>query len=121
METIRLLYPDWYVVGTLCFILLSAIVVVCFIVATIKFIQYISAALKSEPNSIFYIENIDGDNLINVDDIEQVYKGWNIENKQYEIIFYLKSGHEIKEEFENREDCNTRFKDIQVILNDFYC
>lgn len=121
METIRLLYPDWYVVGTICFILLLAIIATCVIVATIKFIQYISAALKSEPNAIFYIEDLDGDNLINVDEIEQVNKRWDVKNESYEIVFYLKSGHEIKEEFDNPEDCNTRFKDIKIILNDFYC
>ena len=121
METIRLLYPDWYVIGTICFIILLAIIATCVIVATIKFIQYISVALKSESNAIFYIENLDGDNLINVDEIEQVNKRWSAENKQYEIVFYLKSGHEIKEEFDNPETCNMRFKDIKIILNDFYC
>lgn len=120
METIRLLYPDWCIVGTICFIILSTIVVTCFIVATIKFIQYISAALKSEPNAIFYIEDLDGDNLINTDEIEQINKRWNVENKQYEIVFYLKSGKELIEEFDSPENCNMRFEELKVILNDCY-
>lgn len=93
-----------------------------FIAISIIFIKnYIN--VEPEPKSecpINYFIEVDGNNLIHVDEIEQVTKRWNIETKQYEIIFYLKSGHEIKEEFNNSENCNLRFETIKLILNDSY-
>ena len=103
-------------------LLLCILALVTFIVISIVFIKnYIN--VEPEPESedpIYYFIEVDGDNLIYVDNIEQVSKRWNTETKQYEIIFYLKSGHEIKEEFSDTENCNLRFESIKLMLNGSY-
>lgn len=92
---------------------------IAFIVVSIVLIKdYIN--VKPEWPIYYFIKDLDGNNLIHVDDIEQVTKRWSAENKQYEIVFYLKSGHEIKEAFNNSEACNMRFEDIKLILNNSY-
>ena len=94
-----------------------------FITISIIFIKnYINVEPKSETEYPinYFIEDLDGDNLINIDSIEQVNKRWNAETKHYEIILYLKSNNEIKEEFDDSENCNLRFEDIKHILNDSY-
>lgn len=121
METIKLLYPDWFVTGTLCFLILITIIIICFVFATIKFIQYIDTALEPGIPSILYIKDLDGNNIINVEEIEQITQRYNVNTKQYEIVYYTKSGHELKEEFTNSDDCEERFNDIYTILNDLNC
>lgn len=125
METIKLLYPDWLVLGAVIFLVLCTIAICCFIFVSIKFIQYICAALDSNQKvpSIFYIKDLDGDNIIYADAIEQITQRYNSENKEYEIVYYLKSGHELKETFDNNDSygCRERFEDIYRILNDLNC
>lgn len=121
METVRLLYPDWFITGIIGFLTLITIIVICFIFATIKFIQYIDAALKSDIPSILYIKDLDNNNIINVEEIEQVTQRYNINTKQYEIVYYIKSGHELKEEFTDSCACEERFNHIYNILNDLNC
>lgn len=101
---------------------LCILALITFIAVSIIFIKnYINIEPESESECpIYYFIEVDGDNLIHVDNIEQVTKRWNIETKQYEIIFYLKSGHEIKEEFNDSENCNLRFETIKLMLNDSY-
>ena len=104
-------------------LLLCILALVTFIVISIVFIKnYINVEPESETECPinYFIEDLDGDNLINIDSIEQVNKRWNAETKHYEIILYLKSDNEIKEEFDDSESCNERFKDIKFILNDSY-
>lgn len=95
---------------------------IVFIIVSIYYVAYITKniAIEGSP-TIFYIKTLDGDDIINIDEIEQVTEKWSAENKQYEIVFYLKSGREIKEEFSNSEACNMRFEDIRLILNNSYC
>jgi len=125
METIRLLYPDWLVIGVFAFLVLATIAICCFIFVSIKFVEYLCAALESNQEfpSILYIKDLDGDNIINVAEIEQITQRYNSENKEYEIVYYLKSGHELKETFDynNSGNCRERFDDIYNILNDFNC
>lgn len=111
--------------NTLIIILLSICILalITFITISIIFIKnYINVEPKSETEHPinYFIEDLDGDNLINIDSIEQVNKRWNAETKHYEIILYLKSNNEIKEEFDDSENCNLRFEDIKHILNDSY-
>lgn len=120
METIRLLYPDWLIIGIFAFLVLATIAICCFIFVSIKFVKYLCAALENneEISPILYIKDLDGDNIINVDEIEQIIQRYNSENKEYEIVYYLKSGHELKEIFDdNSSSCNERFEDIYQILN----
>lgn len=119
METVRLLYPDWVVVATICFIIFLVVIACAFIFATIKFIHYTEAISSYEDETIYFIKTIDGDNLINTEEIEQITQRYNNETREYEIIYYLKSGHELKETFENDSsiDCSNRFEDINEILN----
>lgn len=108
--------------NTLVIILLSfwILALITFIAVSIILIKdYINA--KPEWPIYYFIKTLDGDDIINIDEIEQVTERWSAENKQYEIVFYLKSGHEIKEEFSNSEACNMRFEDIRLILNNSYC
>ena len=67
----------------------------------------------------FYIKTVDGDDIINVEEIEQVTQRYNTNEAKFEIIYYLKSNHELKEEFDNGLKCRERFDDIYDILNDF--
>lgn len=102
-------------------LLLCILALITFITISIIFIKnYIGIEPESEYPINYFIEDLDGDNLINIDSIEQVNKRWNAETKHYEIIFYLKSNNEIKEEFDDSENCNLRFEDIKSILNDSY-
>lgn len=123
METIRLLYPDWLVIGAFGFLVLVALIVCCFIFVSVKIVEYINAALYDNEVTIFYVKNLDGDNIINVDEIEQITQRYNNIEKQYEIVYYLKSGHELKETFNDDEgsSCHERFEDIYTILNDLHC
>ena len=102
---------------------LCILALITFITISIIFIKnYINVEPKSETEYPinYFIEDLDGDNLINIDSIEQVNKRWNAETKHYEIILYLKSNNKIKEEFDDSENCNLRFEDIKHILNDSY-
>ena len=104
-------------------LLLCILALVTFIVISIIFIKnYINVEPESETECPinYFIEDLDGDNLINIDSIEQVNKRWNAETKHYEIILYLKSDNEIKEEFNDTENCNLRFETIKLMLNDSY-
>lgn len=123
METIRLLYPDWLVIGVFAFLVLATIAICCFIFVSIKFVEYLCAALESneEIPSILYIKDIDGDNIINIEEIEQITQGYNNNEEEYEIIYHLKSGNILKETFEHPSDCSERFNDIYRILNDLNC
>lgn len=119
METIRLLYPDWIVVATICFIIFLVIIACTFVFATIKFIHYNESILSYEDETLYFIRTIDGDNLINTQEIEQITQRYSRETNQYEIVYYLKSLHTIKETFNDELECCERFKDISKILNDF--
>lgn len=122
METIRFLYPDWFVIGVFAFLVLFTIITCCFIFVGVKIIQYISVALEPSAPSILYIKDFNGDNIINIEEIEQITQGYNPKEEQFEIIYYLKSGHELKEIFDdNRVFCNSRFEDVYKILNDINC
>ena len=104
-------------------LLLCILALITFIAISIIFIKnYIN--VEPEPESEYpinyFIKDLDGDNLINIDSIEQVNKRWNEETKRYEIIFYLKSDNVIKEEFNDSENCTLRFEAIKHILNDSY-
>lgn len=121
METVRLLYPDWIVVAVIAFIILLVFIGIVFFCVSIKYIHYISALENNVDisNTTYFIEDLDGNNLINVEEIEQVTQGYNRETKEYEIIYYLKSLHTVKETFNDGLECCERFKDISRILNDF--
>lgn len=122
METIRFLYPDWLVISVFAFLVLFTIIACCFILVSIKIIQYISVALEPSTPSILYIKDFNGDNIINIKEIEQITHGYNPKEEQYEIIYHLKSGHELKEIFDdNRIFCESRFEDVYKILNDINC
>lgn len=120
METIRLLYPDWLVIGTFGFLVLFAIIICCFIFVSIKIVEYINVTLYPDTPTTLYIKDLDGDNIINLNEIERVTQGYNRKEEQYEIIYHLKSGLELKEIFDgnNPNGCIRRFNDIYNILND---
>ena len=59
--------------------------------------------------------------FINVEEIEQVSQRYSRENSQYEIVYYIKSGHTVIETFNDGIKCCERFEDISRILNDFNC
>lgn len=120
METVRLLYPDWIVIAVIAFLIILGFVAIIYFCVSIKELHYISSSVSNE-NTIYFISDLDGDNLINVEEIEQVSQRYSRENNQYEIVYYLKSLHTIKESFNNEFDCRERFNDIQQILNDFNC
>lgn len=117
METVRLLYPDWIVIATICFIIFLVIMACTFVFATIKFIHYIGAISSYEDETQYFIRTIDGNDLINIEEIEQITQRYNNSLEQYEIAYFIKSGHEIKETFENSLDCRDRFTKIYNILN----
>lgn len=121
MDTIRLLYPDWIVVATVCFIIFLVVIACAFVFATIKFIHYTEAISSYEDETIYFIRTLDGDNLINIEEIEQVTQRYNRETNEYEIIYYLKSLHTAKETFANdcMRECSNRFEEINEILNKF--
>lgn len=123
METVRLLYPDWLIVAVVAFIIILVFVGAIFFCVSTNHIRYIDALVKSSdtPNNIYFIKDIDGDNLINIEEIEQVTQRYNREDDQYEIIYYLKSLHTVKETFDERSQCIERFDYIENILNDFDC
>lgn len=120
METVRLLYPDWLVVAAIAFIIILVFVGIIFFCASIKYIHYISA-LENSVDTTYFIKDLDGDNLINVEEIEQISQGYNRETNQYEIVYYLKSLHTVKETFNDGLECRERFGDILRILNDYNC
>lgn len=93
---------------------------ISFIIASIYFIKSINTP-KEKHLIEFFIKTLDGDNLINVEEIEQVTQRYNSNEKQYEIVYYLKSCHELRETFNNGSLCNERFNDINLILNNFNC
>lgn len=121
METIRLLYPDWLVIAAIAFIIILVFVGIIFFCVSVKYIHYISALENSVDNldTTYFITDLDGDNLINVEEIEQVTQRYSRETNQYEIVYYLKSLHTVKETFTDGLECRERFKDITKILNDF--
>lgn len=108
---------------TLLTILIITIILLFAIVITvlIYFVAYITknTVIEDVP-SILYIKDIDGDNIININEIEQITQRYNTNENRYEIIYYLKSGHELKESFELDEGifCKERFNNIYKILND---
>lgn len=120
METIRLLYPDWLIIAIIAFLFCLASVIVIYFCVSINIISYIKAVLETSNNpTIFFIKDLDGDNLVNVEEIEQVTQRYNNTTKEYEIIYFLKSGHELKETFDTGNNCSLRFMEINNILNDF--
>jgi len=119
MNTVRLLYPDWIVIATVCFIIFLVIIACTFVFATIKFIHYIEAISSYEDETIYFIRTLDGDDLINTEEIEQVSQRYSRETNQYEIVYYLRSLHTVKETFDDGLECRERFKDISKILNEF--
>lgn len=114
METIRLLYPDWIIVAVIGFLFFLACIGVIFYWFCIKIIQVIDTPLDE---TSYYIKDIDGNNLINIEEIEQVTQRYNNSLEQYEIVYFIKSGHEIKEVFEDGSECRNRFIEIYKILN----
>lgn len=95
------------------------IALVVFIIVSIYFIAYITKNIVIEDSpTIFYIKDLDGDNIINIEEIEQINQRYNTNTNEYELIYYLKSGHELKETFNVSAACQERFDDIYRILND---
>lgn len=115
METVRLLYPDWLIVAVIAFLFFLAFIGVIFYCFSIKIIQAIDNTPSDETS--YYIKDIDGNNLINIEEIEQITQRYNNSLEQYEIVYFIKSGHEIKEVFENGSECRDRFNKIYKILN----
>ena len=120
METVRLLYPDWLVIAVIAFIIILAFVAIIYFCVSIKELHYISSSVSNEYTT-YFIEDLDGNNLINVEEIEQVSQRYSRENSQYEIVYYIKSGHTVIETFNDGIKCCERFEDISRILNDFNC
>lgn len=118
METIRLLYPDWIVIAVITFLIILGFIAIIYFCVSIKELHYISSSVSNE-NPIYFIKDLDGDNLINIEEIEQISQRYNREANQYEIIYYIKSGHTIIETFDDGLECRERFKDISKILNDY--
>lgn len=118
METIRLLYPDWLVVAAIAFIIILVFVGIIFFCVSIKYIHYINA-LENSVDTTYFIKDLDGNNLINVEEIEQVTQRYSRENNQYEIVYYLKSLHTVIETFNDGIQCCERFENISKILNDY--
>lgn len=121
MKTISLLYPDWIVVAVIAFIIILVFIGIVFFCVSIKYIHYISALENSidDSSNAYFITTLDGDNLINIEEIEQVGQGYSRETNEFEIVYYLKSDSTVKETFDDELECRKRFKDISKILNDF--
>ena len=120
METVRLLYPDWIVIAVIAFLIILGFVAIIYFCVSIKELHYISSSI-SNGDTIYFIRDLDGDNLINVEEIEQISQRYSRGNNQYEIVYYLKSLHTVKETFDDGLECRERFEDISRILNDFNC
>lgn len=116
METVRLLYPDWIVVAIILILFFLAFVGIVYFCVSIKFIHYINSA-ETTTDPVYYIKDIDGNNIINIEEIEQISQGYNNTENEYEIIYYLKSNNQIKETFDNRLECLERFDYLHEILN----
>ena len=124
METVRLLYPDWLIVAVVAFIIILVFIGAIFFCVSTNHIRYINDLEKISErglDNVYFIKDVDGDNLINIEEIEQVTQRYNREDNQYEIIYYLKSLHTVKETFDDRINCVERFNYIENILNDFDC
>ena len=118
METIKLLYPDWIVIAVIAFLIILCFVAIIYFCISIKELHYISSSASTE-DVIYFIKDVDGDNLINAEEIEQISQRYNRESNKYEIVYYLKSLHTITESFNNEFDCRERFDEITQILNDY--
>lgn len=116
METIKLLYPNWIIVAVIVFLILLVFIGVIFFYVSIKFIHFMN---EETVEPIYYIEDINGDNLINIEEIEQVSQRYNTIDEDFEIIYYLKSNNKIIEKFDTSIECQKRFKEINETLN--YC
>lgn len=95
----------------LVFIILA---IITFIITSIYFIKCISI---EDTYTTYFIKDLDGDNLININEIEQVSQRYNMNQQCYEITYYLKFGHEVKEIFNDANACHDRFMSIYDILN----
>lgn len=89
------------------------------IIVSVYFITYITKNIVIEDiPSILYVKDLDGNNIINIEEIEQIAQRYNTKTDEYELIYYLRSGHELKETFNENMACQERFKNIYKILND---
>lgn len=101
-------------------IILFITVIITLTIISAGIIYYIKLINSSNILSISYLKTLDNDNIINIENIEQITQRYNSNEKQYEIIYYLKSGNELKETFDINAvyNCRERFNDIYNILND---
>ena len=109
------------VVAVIAFIIILVFIGIIFFCVSIKYIHYISALENcvDDSTTTYFITDLNGDNLINIEEIEQVTQRYSRETNQYEIVYYLKSLHSITETFDDGFECRERFRDISKILNDF--
>lgn len=98
-------------------ILTLIIISVCTIVYVINYLKFLYIPQDNVP-TLYYLKSLDGDNIINLEDIEQITKRYNNNTKEYEITIYLKSNNTFVESFVNSTSCNMRFDDIYRMIND---
>lgn len=102
-------------VGICVFILLIISLIICIIVVSIKYFRYFNS-LQQDGSLALFISTSDDDGLINIEEVEHVVQRYNTIEKQYEIKYFLKSGCQIKEIFDDRRECSYRFQSIKELL-----
>lgn len=100
-------------------IFLVIAVLISVLILSIKYIIYFDSVKYWDTESIF-ITSIDGERLINSEEIEHIVKIYNTIDKQYEIRYSLKSNCQIIEKFETKLECEHRFKEIKEELTTLY-
>lgn len=119
MQTIRLLYPDWLIIAIIAIIIILAFVSIIYFCIFIKYIHssnYIETTDEHQPE--YFIRTLDGDNLINVEEIAQVVKRYNKSDDHFNIVYYLRNSNvAIVEDFFDGLECEERLRDIEKILN----
>lgn len=98
-------------------IIIAIIIGICCITYT----KHLISNINLQVPTIYFIKDLDNNNIININEIEQITQRYNVNTKQYEIVYYIKSGHELKEEFIDSSNCQERFTDIYRILNNLNC
>lgn len=105
----------FYIITLIIFALLIVAALISILIYSIKNIKAFNSFMN-DGNMPLFITSVDGDRLINTDAVEHVAQIYNTIEKEYQIIYYLKSGFEITEKFDNKTECEYRFQSIKEIF-----
>lgn len=105
----------FYIITLILIALLIVATLISILISSIKSIKAFNNFM-SDGSTPLFITSIDGDRLINTDEVEHIVQTYNTVEKEYQIIYYLKSGFEITEKFDNKTECEYRFYSIKEIF-----